>query len=338
MDGQHMTWSTCRVVELKAIQREPDRNDSADKASLAQGADGGCFQSSRRLDPPKTRTGLDRDHFSTTQEPPPLSLCGVTWREKLYSAVRLTFGRRSSPEIFDLQSEALCCCRDLSFLSFPFYSDSLISPYCSALYILSLSPPPPTPFIVTPWFCHLCLFDILPWTVLTCVPLTSCINSPCLLLSLLAHCFLHCLPSLWIQVYCRMLSKFISLASSVLFLVKFPVLLSVLFTADLVFAYYSKYMFCVLGYEISLVQARVVCSLSSRRGNTGWRVQVRALVLVFTVRKMQLLFPSWLFIICPLNSAIHRCGSLRWFWGFFNKQWFAENSHPCQITKSPLLL
>lgn len=69
MDGQHMTWSTCRTVEIKAIQREPNRNDSADKVFLAQGGDGGCFQSSRRLDPPKTRTGLDRDHFSTTQEP-----------------------------------------------------------------------------------------------------------------------------------------------------------------------------------------------------------------------------------------------------------------------------
>lgn len=35
-------------------------------------------------------------------------LFGVKWREKLYFSVRLTFGCRSSPKIFDTLSEALC--------------------------------------------------------------------------------------------------------------------------------------------------------------------------------------------------------------------------------------
>ncbi len=35
-------------------------------------------------------------------------LFGVKWREKMYFAVRLTFGCRSSPKIFDTLSEALC--------------------------------------------------------------------------------------------------------------------------------------------------------------------------------------------------------------------------------------
>lgn len=35
-------------------------------------------------------------------------LFGVQWREKMYFSVRLTFGCRSSPKIFDTLSEALC--------------------------------------------------------------------------------------------------------------------------------------------------------------------------------------------------------------------------------------
>lgn len=35
-------------------------------------------------------------------------LFGVMWREKMYFSVRLTFGCRSSPKIFDTLSEALC--------------------------------------------------------------------------------------------------------------------------------------------------------------------------------------------------------------------------------------
>lgn len=217
MDGQYMTWWTCRIVEIKPIQQEPNRNDSADKAFLAQGGDGGVSNRADNWTHQRSEQGwieitfpLPRSPAGMTPEPTPdqptkplqnLShwrLFGVKWREKLYFAVRLTFGRRGSPEIFDLQSEALCCCHDLSFLSFPFYSDSLISPYCSVLYILSLL----SPLLLSP-------LDFV-----TCVSLTSCPGLfspvffwPLVSIVLVSSCLCWLIvSSLWIQVYCRMLS------------------------------------------------------------------------------------------------------------------------------------
>lgn len=194
MAGQYMTWSTCRIVDVKAIQREPNRNDSADKAVM------GVFPIEQTTGPTKRPEQgwieitfpLPGNPATMIPEPPaPLnqpslyktSLTGVSVASHVWASQQpwnIWFAVRGS----------LLICR---FCPSLFYSDSLISPYCSALYILSLPPPLwPLVSIVLVSFC-LC------WLIVSFIAFRHCgfrsIVACCHSFSgFFTFCFLSCSP------------------------------------------------------------------------------------------------------------------------------------------------